>query len=76
MALEPDDFSDMVQHWSRLTPQQRAATVRRLVARSRDGDAVTDRMVELLALVRQAGSRRDTRVASRRIGRPPAPPRP
>lgn len=52
MAAEPDDFRDTVERWPRLSAQQRAAVVHRLVARSREGDPVTGEMEELLTLLR------------------------
>ncbi len=56
MASEPHGPRGTVERWSRLTPEQRAAFARRLVARSREGEPVTEQMLELLALLRgQAG---------------------
>lgn len=53
MAFKPHDFRDTIKHWSRMTRAQRVALVRQLVARSRGGDAVTEEMIELLALLRR-----------------------
>ncbi len=55
MAPEPHGSQDTVEHWPRMTRTERAALARRLVARSREGDAVTEQMLQVLALLRQIG---------------------
>ncbi len=52
---QPQGFREAVARWPRLTPEQRAALARRLVARSRAGDPVTGEMLQLLALLREGG---------------------
>ncbi len=52
---QPNGFREAVARWPRLTQEQRAALARRLVARSREGEPVTEDMLELLALLREGG---------------------